>query len=529
MRIPAVIDPITRIEGHLRVEIEFDRVNGVMQVVEARLAGTLFRGFEKILVGRDPRDAQHLSERVCGICPVAHGMAAVLALDAACGVAVPTNARVMRNLVDAANFIDSHIMHFYLLTIQDYMDGPGKAPWNPTWRVDKRMTQAQSARFLDHFIKGIAMRRKAHEMGALYGGRLPHPNAFIPGGFTTTPREERRVAFRQYLAELLPFIREVYIPDTEELASVYDDYFAIGRGHGNLLAFGGYDQDNSGTNPLIRRGRIVAGSTAVLPVEESKIRESISHAWYNNSTNDLNPGVGDTIPENPKAGAYSWVKAPRYDGVPYEVGPLARMTVNGDYSNGVSVMDRIRARAAETLILAEAAQGWVEELDPAGPVYNQPTIPQSAVASGLTEAPRGALGHWLTITDGKIGRYQIITPTTWNAGPRDTLGQPGPLEQALLATPVENPDEPIEVLRVLHSIDPCLDCAVHVVRPRNSFSFVLPHTHGEEVHGGPADHAHPHPHPHDPAPTPPASQASASRRIPSAVRVLARPTDGRKS
>lgn len=464
MRITAAFDPVTRIEGHLNITISIDTVNGVQQVVDAKSVGGLFRGFEKLLIGRDPRDAQHITERICGVCPVAHGMAAVTNLDGAFGVSVPENGRHMRNLVNGANFVESHILHFYLLSVPDFIEGPAMPPWQADWKIDRRIDKATSARLLNNYVAALTMRRKADQLTAIFGGKAPHPPAYIPGGFTCTPRQSRIDQFNAFLDELIPFIRDVYIPDVEVLASHYEDYFSIGRGYGNLLSYGVFDLDSGGTNKLLSRGHVANGSRTIQPLNVASISEHVSHSWFENSPS-ANPSAGRTVPQNPKEGAYSWLKAPRYQQLPYEVGPLARMWVNGDYQNGVSVMDRHLSRALEALKIAEAMQVWVNQLNPSGPVYNPSTVPQSATSYGLTEAPRGALGHWLEITNHKLSRYQVISPTTWNCSPRDDAGRLGPLEQALLGTAVENADQPIEVMRIIHSLDPCLDCATHIVRP----------------------------------------------------------------
>lgn len=465
MEILAAIDPVTRLEGHLRVNITIDTVNGVQQVVEAQATGALFRGFENVLIGRDPRDAQHITERICGVCPVAHGMASVRALDSAFGITIPPNARIMRNLVNGANYVDSHLMHFYLLSAPDFLSGPPMPPWKPDWQVDRRFSKAQNDALVGHYVQAIEMRRKAHEMGALFGGRLPHPPAYIPGGFTCTPRQQRIDDFRNYLAELVPFVRDVYIPDAETVAAKYGDYFSYGRGPGNLLSYGVFDLDATGSTKLLARGSVSNGSRTPQSLDVNSITEDVTYSWFNDIGNGKNPSVGETEALSPKTDAYSWLKAPRYTEAPHEVGPLARMWVNGDYRNGISVMDRHVARALEAIKVAEAMQTWIDEIDPAGAVYNAPTLPATASAYGLTEAPRGALGHWLDISGGTLSRYQVISPTTWNCSPRDSNGLPGPLEDALLGTPVQNADEPIEVMRVIHSFDPCLDCAAHVMRP----------------------------------------------------------------
>lgn len=468
MKVTASFDPVSRIEGHLSIDVAFDTINGMQQVVEVHASGMLFRGFENLLIGRDPRDAQHITQRICGICPVAHGMAAVKALDAASDAAVPNNARILRNLVHAANFIESHILHFYLLTLPDFMAGPAMPPWQVDWSVDRRLDQATTDALMANYLKAIEMRRKAHEMGALFGGRLPHPPAYIPGGFTANPRPERVDSFGAYLDELLDFIQAHYLPDVDLLASFYEDYFALGRGYGNLLSFGVFDLDAAGDHKLLAGGHVPADATTALPLDTGAVTEHVTHSWFQNKTDGLHPAKGQTQPLDPgsKDYAYSWLKAPRYTEAPYEAGPLARMWVNGDYTQGVSVMDRHLSRAREAHKIALAAVDWLGELIPDGPVYEAPTIPTEASSQGLTEAPRGALGHWLDIVDGKIAHYQVITPTTWNVSPRDHKGLLGPLEEALLGIPVMDVDQPVEVMRVIHSFDPCLDCAAHVINPK---------------------------------------------------------------
>jgi hydrogenase large subunit len=494
-----VIDPVTRLEGHLKIQVTIDKVNGVQQVVDARATGTLFRGFENILLNRHPFDAQHITQRICGVCPVSHGQAAVMALDAACGVTVPDNARIMRNLVMGANMVDSHILHFYHLSAVDYLNGPDMPPWQPSWNVDRRFDAKTTSTLLNHYVTALDMRRKAHEAGAIFGGRLPHPPTYIAGGFTTRPTSDGIARFKGYLKEIISFISNTYIPDAEALAATYADYKKIGRGYGNLLAFGCFDLNSSGSSKLFRRGRVRNGSATVETVGLNSITEQVTNSWYDDSSNNLNPASGVTSPVDPaaKTKAYSWLKAPRYRGAPYEAGPLARMWVNRDYQAGISVMDRHLARAYETLKVAQAMLTWVDGLSPSGPNAVEAKLPSSEAAVGITEAPRGALGHWLQISGGKITRYQIITPTCWNASPRDDNGNRGPIEQALIGAPVQDLEQPLEVMRVIHSFDPCLSCAVHVMRPGEGKKiFALPHFHGgEEVHRH--DHGHEHEHSHE--------------------------------
>jgi hydrogenase large subunit len=467
--ITAAIDPITRIEGHLKVEVKVDTVNGVQQVVDAFSMGTLFRGFEKILENRDPRDATIITSRICGVCPTSHAMAAALSLDNAFGVTgnTPerTNARLLRNLVHGACYIESAILHFYLLSLPDFIQGLPMAPWLPGWDVGRRFDPGTVSRFTSHFVEAIAMRRNAHEMGAIYGGKLPHTPGYIAGGFTAVSSPEDKALFSTYLEQLITFIESRYVSDSELLASLWSEYSSLGKGYGHLLAFGVFELDN-GAAPalLLRRGHKPAGAASIEPVDVAEIAEQVKYSWYADSDGNKNPWNADTNAQYPKGDAYSWLKAPRYGGVPYEVGPLARMTVNGDYSNGISVMDRHLARARETLKIALAMRDWLNQVSTGQSGYTHRPIPDSASSDGLTEAPRGALGHWLQVAGGKIAKYQVVTPTCWNLSPKDDAGQRGPLEQALIGVPVANVDKPIEVLRVVHSYDPCLDCATHVTR-----------------------------------------------------------------
>lgn len=462
--IVAAIDPVTRIEGHLKVDVAIDTVGGVQKVTDVRTIGTLFRGFEKVLEGRDPRDAPLITSRICGVCPTSHSMSAVLALDQVSGIAMSTAARHLRNLVHGACYLESHILHFYLLSLPDYIHGPGMPPWTPGFEMDRRVDKASSELFLSHYLEAITIRRRCHEMGAIFGGKLPHSPAYIPGGFTAVPTQSNMDAFLATLNDILAFIETRYLPDVERLSTLYSDYFFIGRGYGNLLSYGAYELDNANTTKLFQPGRIINGTGAVQPVDAAAITEDVTHAWFRNADNNLNPAVGETNAEYPKSGGYSWLKAPRYNGVPYECGPLARMWVNGEYTNGISVMDRIRARAQEARKLALAMKAWLSGFRAGAVVVKGDwAAPQSATVMGLTEAPRGALGHWVKIENGVIAKYQVITPTCWTISPRDGANQLGPLEQALIGTPVANASHPVEVLRVIHSVDPCLDCATHVM------------------------------------------------------------------
>jgi hydrogenase large subunit len=451
------IDPATRLEGHLKVQLE----SNAGRVTSARSSGMMFRGFENLLIGKDPRDAAHITQRICGVCPTNHAMAACLAMEAAAGITAPANARLIRNLILGADFLHSHILHFYHLAALSYIQGPASAPWTPAYGVDLRFSAAQTQLLIDHYLQALAMRRQAHEMGAIFAGKLPHTVAYEFGGITSVPNADTVARFRAYLAPITSFIDGPYKADVDLLGQVYPDYYTIGKGYGNLLAFGVFDLDAAGSSKLLARGRVAAASTTVQSVDVNSILEQARYSWYTDNSAGLNPTAGVTAPNPDKADAYSWLKAPRYAGVPYETGALARMWVNGDYRRGISVMDRHQARVKEASKIAHAMTGWLDQLNLAASSFTSTALPASGAGIGLTEAPRGALGHWLKINARTVASYQVLTPTCWNASPRDNAGLAGPLEKALEGTPVQDVAQPTEVLRVIQSFDPCLSCAVH--------------------------------------------------------------------
>ncbi len=475
-----IIDPVTRIEGHLKIEVTVD--GGV--TTEAKSSGTMFRGFEIILQGRDPLDAPHYTQRICGVCPISHGMASCLNLESAFGITVPDNGRILRNLVLGANFIMSHILHFYHLAALDYINTSGAvdiAPWVPRYETQDMVTGDTAATLVGHYVEALAIRRKAHQMAAIFGGKLPCAPSFVPGGCTEVPTQEKIDEFRTLLAEQQSFIDNTLLPDVLAVAGLFSEYFSIGQGCGNLLAYGVFDLTD-GTK-LLARGRYTEGVLA--SVEPGQIIEYVAHSKYTANSGNRNPADGVTEPDADKPDAYSWLKSPRYNDQVHEVGPLARMVSNylqGDATaqeliDGVrsqfnagldalfSVLGRHAARALEAKLVADAMDGWLDELVVDEPVYAESDIPVSASGIGLTEAPRGALGHWINIQNSKIDRYQVITPTNWNASPMDYFGQLGPIEQALIGTPVADETQPIEILRVVHSFDPCLACSVHMLKP----------------------------------------------------------------
>jgi hydrogenase large subunit len=500
-----VIDPVTRIEGHLKIETVVE--NGVVK--DARSTGNLFRGIELILRGRDPRDAQVITQRICGVCPQSHGVAAALALDSAFGVAdkIPDNGRIMRNLIQGAHVAQDHVLHFYHLAALDYVDVTDVAkyaghdselnsvkdfiargelgPFVPRYEGDYRLPPEVNQQAVAHYLKALEIRRIGHETVAIFGGKIPHSVGIVPGGVTETPTVDKIAAYLWKVKRLQDFIDNVYIPDVLAVASVYRDYFEIGVGCRNLLSYGAYDLE--GGNPdLTRRKRLfkqgtVSADLKPAPLDMTKVSEGVKHSWYADSSTGRHPSQGETKPELGKAGAYSWVKAPRYDGQVYEVGPLGRVAVTYAFGDPVvkklvdsalaelkaspsalfSVMGRHLARAVSAKVIADSLEKWVLELKPGEPTYVEYTIPEESQGMGLTDAARGALGHWIEIKGKKIANYQAVVPTTWNASPRDDSGNPGPIEQALIGTKVKDKDNPFELVRIVRAFDPCLACAIH--------------------------------------------------------------------
>jgi hydrogenase large subunit len=500
-----VIDPITRIEGHLKIETAVE--DGVVK--DARSTGNLFRGIEIILRDRDPRDAQVITQRICGVCPQSHGVAAALCLDSAFGVddKIPDNARIIRNLIQGAHVAQDHVLHFYHLAALDYVDITDVAkyeggdselnsvkdfiargelgPFVPRYEGDYRLPPEINQQATAHYIEALEIRRTGHEMVSIFSGKIPHSVGIVPGGITTIPTVDMITSFLWKLRRLQDFINHTYIPDVLAVASIYSDYLEIGAGCQNLISYGAYDLE--GTEPdLTKRKRLYIPGTTSADLKPGKldigrVTESVTHSWYEDYPGSKQPTQGETRPQHGKDDAYSWVKSPRYDGKVFEVGPLARVAVN--YANGdpvamrlvdsalaqlkappsalFSVMGRHLARALCAKIIADNLEKWVLEIKPGEPTYVEYEIPDESRGVGLTDAARGALGHWIEIKDKKIANYQAVVPTTWNASPRDENGNPGPIEQAIIGTKVKDKDNPFEIARIVRSFDPCLACAIH--------------------------------------------------------------------
>jgi [NiFe] hydrogenase large subunit len=533
-----VIDPITRIEGHLRIEVEV--TNG--KVSNAWSSSTLFRGLEIILQGRDPRDAWLFTQRACGVCTYVHGLASVRAVDDAVKVTVPDNGRLIRNLLHGAQFLHDHIVHFYQLHALDWVDVVSALKADPKKTADLaakvtpapksgisdfKKTQAKLKTFVDsgqlgifangywghpayklppevnllaveHYLMALRQQARTARMHAIFGGKNPHLQSLVVGGVTcaTDLIPDRIAEFKYLWQETMDFVNNVYIPDVVAVAGFYKDWGKIG-GTTNFLVYGEFPQGPKEPDSfMFPRGAIFKrGFKQVQPVDISGIEEGVKHSWYEGDK-ALPPAKGETKPKFTKLDVndrYSWMKAPRYKGEPMEVGPLARVLVA--YGKGhaptkqavdgllktlqlppdalFSTLGRTAARALETKIIGEAMEGWmgqlVENLKKGDTkIYQEYEMPNEAMGAGLNDVPRGALGHWINIKDQKIGNYQLVVPSTWNLGPRCAQNKPGPVEEALMNTPVADPKRPVEILRTVHSFDPCIACGVHVIDPKTN-------------------------------------------------------------
>jgi hydrogenase large subunit len=553
------VDPITRIEGHLRIEVEVE--NGV--ITDAWSSGTMFRGLELILKGRDPRDAWVFAQRACGVCTTVHALASVRSVENALDMHIPTNARIIRNLIAGIQYVQDHVIHFYHLHALDWVDvtsalsaDPAKTsalaqsigPWELSSVTYFKGIQDRLATFVNsgqlgpfangywghpaytlppeanlmavaHYLEALDWQRQVIRIQALLGGKNPHPQTYVVGGMaigidpnSPTAFTMRRVSeISELITQAQTFVEQVYVPDVVAVAGFYKDWAGYGKGIGNYLSYGEFPEGDP-ADPrtfYLPRGRILGRDlTKVLDVDQSSVAETVAHSWYGYTGGDdqlKHPWDGETSPKYAGPSLpytsleghdkYSWLKAPRYENQPMEVGPLARMLVayasgHADVKPAVdgvlaalgvpatalfSTLGRVAARAIETKLIAGKLAGWVTDLEnnlKTGDLavadtskWDPSTWPSHAEGWGFEEAPRGSLGHWVVIDNEAITNYQLVVPSTWNGSPRDGQGRRGAWEEALIGTPVADPARPVEILRTVHSFDPCLACAVHVHEP----------------------------------------------------------------
>jgi hydrogenase large subunit len=445
-----IIDPVTRIEGHLKIKVDIR--DGV--VSNAWSSGLLYRGFENILAGRDPRDAPTITSRICGVCHAVHRITSVQALENAAGLTPPPDAVRIRNILQGINFVYSHAAHIFVLAGPDY-DLYGLVPG---------LSAGQNTDTYNAVLKTAVLpaQRLCHEIAAVFGGRTPHHATTVPGGATCVPRSGAISLALTKLASLKSLVGSYFPAVHAYLDSQQPVLGSMGKGCGNFIAYGVFADPLDPTNPaklLLKRGIYINGQ--LLPLDISQITEAVSYSWYTSNSGGVPATETAPQPRLKKRGAYSWLKSPRYNGFVCEAGPLARMAISGLYPKSASLYDRLKARVLEAELALENVEKWVRELTPGGQVYRPYANPANAFGIGLWEAPRGANGHWVSILGSKINRYQIIPPTNWNASPRDDSGQPGPIEQAVIGTPEADAQKPANTMRIVRSFDPCLACSVH--------------------------------------------------------------------
>ena len=557
-----VVDPITRIEGHLRIEAQMDGD----RIEKAYSAGTMVRGIEIILRGRDPRDAWAFAQRICGVCTLVHGLASIRSVENALDYPIPPNAQLIRNLMSGAQYVHDHVMHFYHLHALDWVDVvsalkadpaatstlaqsissyPKSSPgyfsdmqkklknfveggqlgifangyWgHPAYKLPPEANLMAVA----HYLEALSWQRDVAKLHAIFGGKNPHPN-FVVGGVAcpidlnsdSAINAKRLAQVQEIINKMQVFVDQVYIPDLLAIASYYKDWGSRGEGLGNFMTFGDFPEKgmDDPSSFLIPSGAILNRDLSTIHEVDlnnaDEIQEYVSHSWYDydgGKNNGLHPYDGETNlnysgPQPPYEQldveqSYSWLKSPRWKGHAMEVGPLARVLMM--YASGnaqaqelvnmtlstldvpvdalFSTLGRTAARGLETKIIGDMMQTWYNNLVAnikAGDtkthnetLWDPSTWPRQARGVGFMEAPRGGLAHWIVIEDGIIKNYQAVVPSTWNAGPRDQNGQPGAYEAALQDNhTLHDVKQPIEILRTIHSFDPCIACAVHVTDP----------------------------------------------------------------
>lgn len=449
-----MFSPVTRLSGLLSVELTVD--NGL--VTDARASGTLFRGYEWIMRDRHVTDAVYMTQRICGICSLAHGAVASYLLDQLYDNELSENAQFLRNIMYAADFLQNHIRHFYLFSLPDFVRMPEQPPFQGQNLADARLNPEENRRLAGNYFEAVKAAQKCHEILAIFGGKAPHQHSFVHGGVSVAPTADKINRALALAADIGEFVKSRMVPDTELISRVYSDYYRIGVTPRLFLSFGLFKFGVRNEVLLWKSGVLADGHFDVPRLD--LIEEDIAHSWF-----DAGEGVGRELKPDPyKPGAYSWVKSVKYSGRHFQVGPLARMIMNGSYSGGTSTMDRIYARTLETYLLTELVKGWLKRIVPGPPPISQKKIPVKGEVTATTDAMRGALLHSARIEEEKVVEYNVITPTVWNFSPMDKYGFHGPVESSLVGTRIPQPDDLFTVMgRTVRSFDPCMACATHVL------------------------------------------------------------------
>ncbi|EYE89116.1 Ni/Fe hydrogenase [Fervidicella metallireducens AeB] len=453
-----IIDPITRMSGFLELDVETkDNV-----VTNAKTSGLLYRGFEKMLKGRSPFDAIYFTERICGICSTAHSTASTLALEEALNVKVTLNDMYLRDLIHGFEFIQNHIRHIYNFIIPDYVKIPDIRPISPQPYKDYRLPERLNARVSRNYVRSIEFSRLGHQGLATLGGKAPHNHGIFVGGVTVNIDSYKISQVKSIIDQIKGFVNTDMLEDVNTLAEYYPDYFKKGISYSNYMSFGVFDKYTDPELIYVKPGVMIEGKKYYF--DKNKITENIRYSWYVRELETTKPGIEIQDDINlSKQNAYTFIKAPRYGGLPMQVGPLARLMLTGEYTNGASCMDRNVARALETkkvLDIMGNIAARVEIKDNNQQVYN---IPDSSIGSGLIDTTRGSLAHFVSIENKVIKNYDIITPTGWNLSPMDENGVHGAGEMALINSKIDDIENPIELGRIIRSFDPCVSCATHLI------------------------------------------------------------------
>ncbi len=468
-----VIDPITRISGLMSLEVEIDN----KKIIDARCTGSMFRGFELMLKGRTPFDAPYFTERICGICSTAHSYVATLAVEKALGYTATENQLIIRELIHGSDLIQSHMRHFYLFVLPDYIDGQFGMPSFKTKLVDSRIPKEKTERIFKHYVTSLSISKKAHQMEAILAGKAPHNHGIYPGGVTVVLSEEKRQSFLSLLREIEDFVKYSMYEDTITLGKYYQDYFYIGSSGDNFLTFGMLNGFKDKNLNYVNSSVILDGNNS--EVDFNKICESIKSSWYSLSDNNNEEclkqlGKEQWIDNRQKLGAYSFIKAPRYDGKAMEVGPLARMKSCGLYNVPSSTLGRVTARTFEIIKVVEIMKKLMEKVETDMEFFENLKNVGLGEGFAFRDTMRGTLSHYLNIKDGKIENYNIITPSAWNLGPAVPGESKGIAEKALIGTEIKDENNPIEIGRIIRSFDPCISCATHVyIDKKQRDSFIL--------------------------------------------------------
>ncbi|WP_066496878.1 nickel-dependent hydrogenase large subunit [Abyssisolibacter fermentans] len=457
-----IINPLTRISGFLEIEVNIE--NHV--VIDAKSSGMLFRGFEKMLQGRPPLDSIYFTQRICGICSTAHSIASALALENALDVIPDENDSMIRDIVHGSEFLQNHLRHFYQYTFPDYVNGPRINPLYKESYGDYRLPRELNEKLSNHYVESIKYSRQAHKMLAILGGKAPHNHGVFVGGITTNMDSSKFIELNSILNSIKSFIKNIMIDDVYIIAKYYSDYFNNGKGYGNFMSYGVFDESFNAPFEYVKSGIMINNNR--YHFDENKITENVHCSWYKSAKNSLKPEDEYVQTDINKENAYSFVKAPRYGGYPMEVGPLARMWLSKEYFRGISTMDRTIARALEAEKICNIIENLLSKIRLEPAKQKKYEIPETAYGIGLKGTTRGALGHWISIEDKKIKNYTIITPTAWNLSPADSRGIKGVVEKALIGTYVKNIESPVEIGRIVRSFDPCVSCATHIISDKHS-------------------------------------------------------------